>query len=55
MKSDRPVTVVETDEFLALTRKMLDDEERESLIEFLAYYPTAGDVISGTGGVRKLR
>jgi hypothetical protein len=55
MASDKPVTVVETDEFLSLTRKMLGDEERETLTEFLAYHPLAGDVIAGTGGVRKLR
>ena len=55
MASENPVTVVETAEFLSLTRKMLDDEERENLAEFLAYHPAAGDVIAGTGGVRKLR
>ncbi len=55
MASEKPVTVVETDEFLALTRKMMDDEERANLTDFLAYHPLAGDVIAGTGGVRKLR
>jgi hypothetical protein len=41
--------------FVSATRKMLDDEEREALIDFLAYNPAAGDVMAGTGGVRKLR
>jgi hypothetical protein len=50
-----PVVVVETDEFLAAMRKMLGEEEREELIDFLAYCPESGDVIAGTGGVRKLR
>ena len=54
MPFDNPITVVELPEFVAATRKMLDDEEREQLIEFLAFNPTAGDVIAGTGGVRKL-
>ena len=33
----------------------MSDEEQALLVEYLAYNPTAGDLISGTGGVRKLR
>jgi len=33
----------------------MDDAERAELVGYLAYNPTAGDVIPGTGGVRKLR
>jgi hypothetical protein len=33
----------------------LDDVERASLVEYLATNPVAGDLIPGTGGVRKLR
>jgi hypothetical protein len=55
MSSDKPIAVVETPEFLSATRKMLDDEDREALTDFLAYHPEAGDVVAGTGGVRKLR
>ena len=33
----------------------MDDEERAVLIDYLAYNPSAGDLIRGTGGVRKLR
>ena len=55
MPSEFPVAVVELAEFVAATRKMLDDEEREELIDFLARNPLAGDVIAGSGGVRKLR
>ena len=51
----RPITVVELDEFLAATRKLMNDEERAELVDYLAYHPTAGVVIPGTGGVRKLR
>jgi len=43
------------DSFLTPTRKLMDDEEREELVAFLAYNPTAGVVVQGTGGVRKLR
>lgn len=50
-----PISVVETPEFLSATRKLLSDEERMLLVDYLAYHPTAGDLIPGTGGVRKLR
>ena len=33
----------------------MDDAERAELVLYLAYNPTAGDVIPGSGGVRKLR
>jgi len=33
----------------------MDDAEREELVGYLAYNPTAGAVIPGTGGVRKVR
>lgn len=50
-----PITVVETPEFLSATRKLMSDEERTVLVDYLAYNPTAGDLIPGTGGIRKLR
>lgn len=42
-------------EFLSATRKLMSDEERILLVDYLAYNPTAGDLIPGTSGVRKLR
>ena len=50
-----PVSVVETPEFMSATRKLMTDEERVLLVDYLAYNPTSGDLIPGTGGVRKLR
>ncbi len=50
-----PISVVETPEFLSATRKLISDEERALLVDYLAHNPTAGDLIPGTGGVRKLR
>jgi hypothetical protein len=50
-----PITVVETAEFLSAARKLIDDEERVELVDYLAYNPAAGTVIPGTGGIRKLR
>jgi len=50
-----PITVVEMEEFLAATRKLMDDAERAELVNYLAYHPTAGVIVPGSGGVRKLR
>ena len=50
-----PSSVVDTPEFLSATRKLMSEEERALLVDYLAYNPTAGDLIPGTGGVRKLR
>jgi hypothetical protein len=50
-----PISVVETPEFLAVTRKMMTEDQRKDLVDFLAYHPTSGDLIQGSGGVRKLR
>jgi hypothetical protein len=47
--------VVETPEFLSATRKLLTEEERAVLVDYLAHNPTAGELITGTGGVRKPR
>lgn len=55
MLTKAPVTVVEMPEFLSKTRKLIDEETKTALIGYLAYNPTAGDLIPGTGGVRKLR
>jgi hypothetical protein len=55
MSSGSPIAIVEMPTFVSATRKMLDEEEREELTDFLAWNPTAGDVIAGTGGVRKVR
>lgn len=55
MSDGRLMTVVEMPEFTSTARKLLDDTDRELLIEFLASHPQAGDLMQGTGGVRKLR
>ena len=55
MATRLPITVVETPEFLSGTRKLMGERERTLLIDYLAWNPTAGDLIPGTGGVRRLR
>ena len=48
-------TVAETPTFARQADKLFTDDERRQLIDLLAANPLAGDVIPGTGGVRKLR
>ena len=55
MATEPPVTVVETPEFVARAKKLLTEEAREELIGHLAHNPTAGDVVPGGGGIRKVR
>ena len=50
-----PISVIETPEFLSATRKLMTDDERALPVDYLAYNPASGDLIPGTGGVRKLR
>lgn len=51
----RPISIVETNAFLAQTSGIWTDEERAELVDWVARNPESGDVIPGTGGVRKLR
>jgi hypothetical protein len=48
-------TVAETPTFTKQAEALFDEEEKQELITFLSQNPLAGDVIVGTGGVRKLR
>jgi mRNA-degrading endonuclease RelE of RelBE toxin-antitoxin system len=49
------LTVAETPTFTKQADDLFDEDEKQALISFLAQNPLAGDVISGTGGVRKVR
>jgi intein-encoded DNA endonuclease-like protein len=50
-----PVSVVETETFVRQVDALVSTSSREELIGFLAFNPEAGDVIQGTGGIRKVR
>ncbi len=50
-----PITVVETPEFVSRAKRLLAEGDREELIGYLAHNPTAGDVVPGAGGIRKIR
>ena len=49
------VTFVETKLFTELVLDYLSDDEYAAMQQFLVVNPEAGDVIPGSGGVRKLR
>lgn len=48
-------TIVELPEFIRKSQGLFSEEEKRSLINYLASHPQAGDLIQGTGGIRKLR
>jgi hypothetical protein len=48
-------TVAETPEYLRRAERLLSPAERMEVVGFLAANPRAGDLMQGTGGVRKLR
>lgn len=49
------LTVIESPFFLSKTVEFLDDETRQAFIDWIATNPLAGDLIKGTGGLRKVR
>jgi hypothetical protein len=48
-------TIVELPEFQKKAMDLLKDEEKVAFINYLAYHPQSGDLMQGTGGIRKLR
>ncbi|PHS24980.1 MAG: addiction module toxin RelE [Methylophaga sp.] len=49
------ITIAETKPFQKKVTKLLTLEEKEELISYLSEHPSAGDLIQGSGGIRKLR
>lgn len=49
------ITIVELPEFIRRAKKLLSESEQRNLINYLATHPTAGVLIQGTGGIRKVR
>ncbi len=48
-------TIVELPEFVRQSDKLLTPAEKTRIINYLALHPASGDIMQGTGGVRKLR
>jgi len=51
----RLLTVVELETFLRAVEKVWSEDERAEFVDHIAGSPEAGDVIPGTGGLRKIR
>ncbi|CAO4182952.1 type II toxin-antitoxin system RelE/ParE family toxin [Methylorubrum extorquens] len=48
-------TVIETEIYLRSAERLMTEAERTAVVDILAADPFAGDVIPGTGGLRKVR
>jgi hypothetical protein len=48
-------TVAELPTYTEIAETYFSENERQSIIDYLAKYPESGDVIPATGGLRKLR
>ncbi|MGD0187330.1 MAG: type II toxin-antitoxin system RelE/ParE family toxin [Roseiarcus sp.] len=48
-------TVAETPIYLSRAEELMSEKEREAVVELLAASPEIGDLIPGTGGLRKVR
>ena len=49
------LSIAELPHYIRLAEKLLSEEERRDVIDYLAEHPKAGDLMEATGGVRKLR
>ncbi len=49
------LTVVETSRFVRLSERFWNEADRMEFIDYIAVSPDAGDVVPGTGGLRKIR
>jgi len=52
--SRSPVSVLELAGYRKRAGDLLSDDEQDAIIDLIAYDPTRGDLIQGTGGLRKL-
>ena len=51
----RPVSVTELPGYTRRADELLTADEQDAVVDLIAYDPTRGDLIPGTGGLRKLR
>ncbi|BCB26609.1 toxin RelE [Sulfurimicrobium lacus] len=49
------ITIAEVPEYIRQAEKLLSEAERQDVLSYLAAHPKSGDLIEGTGGIRKLR
>jgi hypothetical protein len=53
--SDYTMKIIETTVFSRQIAALLDDDSKQTLLDELVARPDAGDIIKGSGGLRKLR
>ncbi len=53
--TDYPIEIAEIIGVSRELDKMLSSDEHHELIDYLAFHPECGDVMRGTGGIRKMR
>src|SRR5262247_4382977 len=51
----RPISVIELAGYRRRVSGLLSRDEQDAVIDLIAYEPTCGDLIPGTGGLRKVR
>ena len=49
------ITVAELPEYIKRAEHLLDESERNKVIDYLAAHPESGKIMQGTGGIRKIR
>jgi hypothetical protein len=49
------MVIIETEIFTELVTELMDDDEYSALQKYMVKNPKSGDLIQGTGGIRKLR
>jgi hypothetical protein len=49
------LTIAELPEYVRRVEKLLSARERIDIVNYLAAHPKVGDLVEGTGGIRKLR
>ena len=55
LAGDYPIAIAELRSASKDLERLLSERERDQLIDFLAFHPEGGEIMPGTGGVRKTR
>ena len=49
------ITITELPEYIRRADSLFSESERKAVVDYLAEHPKSGDLMEGTGGIRKLR